>query len=67
MHVVIGYVKPVKICKKGSPATAALTWLLWHWGKKCILGMKCLNLETQISEWKIRHADFVEGVRARSC
>jgi hypothetical protein len=23
------------------------------------------ELETQISDWKIRHPDFVEGVRAR--
>ena len=51
--------------QKGSPATAALTWLLWQWGKKVHSWNEVFELETQISEWKIRHADFVEGVRAR--
>jgi hypothetical protein len=27
--------------------------------------MKFFELEIQISDWKIRHPDFVEGVRAR--
>ena len=51
--------------QKGSPATAALTWLLWQWGKKVHSWNEVFELETQISNWKIRHADFVEGVRAR--
>ncbi|OTG81986.1 enoyl-CoA hydratase [Acinetobacter sp. ANC 5054] len=51
--------------QKGSPATAALTWLLWQWGKKVHSWNEVFELETQISEWKIRHPDFVEGVRAR--
>lgn len=28
-------------------------------------GMRFFALESQISDWKIRHPDFVEGVRAR--
>lgn len=51
--------------QKGSPATAALTWLLWQWGKQVHSWDEVFELETQISDWKIRHADFVEGVRAR--
>lgn len=51
--------------QKGSPATAALTWLLWQWGKQIHSWNEVFELETQISDWKIRHADFVEGVRAR--
>ena len=51
--------------QKGSPATAALTWLLWQWGKQVHSWNEIFELETQISDWKIRHADFVEGVRAR--
>ena len=51
--------------QKGSPTTAALTWLLWQWGKKVHAWNEVFELETQISDWKIRHADFVEGVRAR--
>ena len=51
--------------QKGSPATAALTWLLWQWGKKVHSWNEVFELETQISDWKIRHPDFVEGVRAR--
>jgi hypothetical protein len=51
--------------QKGSPATAALTWLLWQWGKQVHSWNEVFELETQISDWKIRHADFVEGVRAR--
>ncbi len=51
--------------QKGSPATAALTWLLWQWGKKVHSWNEVFELETQISDWKIRHSDFVEGVRAR--
>ncbi|MHA3892396.1 enoyl-CoA hydratase/isomerase family protein [Acinetobacter sp. GXMZU3951] len=51
--------------QKGSPATAALTWLLWQWGKQVHSWNEVFELETQISNWKIRHADFVEGVRAR--
>jgi enoyl-CoA hydratase/carnithine racemase len=51
--------------QKGSPTTAALTWLLWQWGKHSPSWNEVFALETQISDWKIRHADFVEGVRAR--
>jgi len=51
--------------QKGSPATAALTWLLWQWGKQVHSWNEVFELETQISDWKIRHADFIEGVRAR--
>ena len=51
--------------QKGSPTTAALTWLLWQWGKQVHSWNEIFELENQISEWKIRHPDFVEGVRAR--
>ena len=51
--------------QKGSPTTAALTWLLWQWGKKIHSWNEVFELEHQISDWKIRHPDFVEGVRAR--
>ncbi|MCK8640673.1 MULTISPECIES: enoyl-CoA hydratase/isomerase family protein [Acinetobacter] len=51
--------------QKGSPATAALTWLLWQWGKQVHSWNEVFQLEIQISDWKIRHPDFVEGVRAR--
>ncbi len=51
--------------QKGSPATAALSWLLWQWGKQVHSWNEIFELETQISDWKIRHPDFVEGVRAR--
>ncbi len=51
--------------QKGSPATAALTWLLWQWGKQVHSWNEVFELEIQISDWKIRHPDFVEGVRAR--
>lgn len=51
--------------QKGSPSTAAITWLLWQWGKQVHCWDEVFDLEAQISEWKIRHPDFVEGVRAR--
>ena len=51
--------------QKGSPATAALTWLLWQWSKQVHSWNEVFELEIQISDWKIRHPDFVEGVRAR--
>lgn len=51
--------------QKGSPTTAALTWLLWQWGKQVHSWNEIFELEIQISDWKIRHPDFVEGVRAR--
>lgn len=51
--------------QKGSPSTAAITWLLWQWGKQMHSWEKVFALEAQISDWKIRHPDFVEGVRAR--
>ena len=51
--------------QKGSPTTAALTWLLWQWGKQVHSWNEVFELDTQISDWKIRHPDFVEGVRAR--
>jgi enoyl-CoA hydratase/carnithine racemase len=50
---------------KGSLVTAALTWLLWQWGKQGHSWNEVFALETEISNWKIRHPDFVEGVRAR--
>ncbi|WP_334458929.1 enoyl-CoA hydratase/isomerase family protein [Acinetobacter soli] len=51
--------------QKGSPNTAAITWLLWQWGRKVHAWDEVFKLEAQISDWKIRHPDFVEGVRAR--
>ena len=51
--------------QKGSPTTAALTWLLWQWGKQVHSWNEVYELEAQISYWKIQHEDFVEGVRAR--
>lgn len=51
--------------QKGSPSTAAITWLLWQWGRKVHAWDEVFKLEAQISDWKIRHPDFVEGVRAR--
>jgi enoyl-CoA hydratase/carnithine racemase len=51
--------------QKGSPATAALTWLLWQWGKRVHSWNEVFALEEEISVWKIQHSDFVEGVRAR--
>ena len=52
--------------KNGSPSTAALTWLLWQWAS-CVdrSWPQVFNLERQLAEWKIRHPDFNEGVRAR--
>src|SRR5690554_110438 len=51
--------------QKGSLTTAALSWLLWQWGKQVHSWNEVFELETQISAWKINHPDFVEGVRAR--
>ena len=51
--------------QKGSPSTAAITWLLWQWGKQGHAWDEVFALESQISAWKIQHPDFVEGVRAR--
>ena len=51
--------------QKGSPVTAALTWLLWQWGRNVHSWNEVFDLEVQISNWKIRHPDFIEGVRAR--
>ena len=51
--------------QKGSPSTAAITWLLWQWGRQVHAWNEVFDLEVQISDWKIRHPDFVEGVRAR--
>ncbi|MBF7695060.1 enoyl-CoA hydratase/isomerase family protein [Acinetobacter rathckeae] len=51
--------------KEGSLVTAALTWLLWQWGKFGHSWADTFELEQQISTWKINHVDFVEGVRAR--
>jgi len=51
--------------QKGSPSTAAITWLLWQWGRQVHPWSEVFELEKQISDWKIRHPDFVEGVRAR--
>ncbi|MEC7118423.1 MAG: enoyl-CoA hydratase/isomerase family protein [Pseudomonadota bacterium] len=51
--------------KSGSPSTAALTWLLWQWGKTVRPWQEVFALEQELASWKIRHADFSEGVRAR--
>lgn len=51
--------------KQGSLVTAALTWLLWQWGKMTHSWADVFHLEQQISAWKINHPDFAEGVRAR--
>ncbi len=52
--------------KNGSPSTAALTWLLWHWASIADRPWpQVFHLERQLAEWKIRHPDFNEGVRAR--
>ncbi|EPF74308.1 enoyl-CoA hydratase/isomerase family protein [Acinetobacter rudis] len=51
--------------EKGSPSTAAITWLLWQWGRQVHSWQEVFDLEAQISDWKITHPDFVEGVRAR--
>lgn len=52
--------------KNGSPSTAALTWLLWQWASaKDRPWAQVFALEIQLAEWKIRHPDFNEGVRAR--
>ncbi len=52
--------------KHGSPSTAALTWLLWQWASAADRPWaQVFNLEIRLAEWKIRHPDFNEGVRAR--
>jgi len=51
--------------KSGSPSTAALTWLLWQWGKTVRPWQEVFALEQELASWKIRHPDFLEGVRAR--
>lgn len=50
---------------KGSPSTAALTWLLWQWGKSAPSWNRVFELERTLAEWKTLHPDFIEGVRAR--
>ncbi len=50
---------------KGSPSTAALTWLLWQWGKTDPSWTRVFELERTLAEWKTLHPDFNEGVRAR--
>lgn len=49
---------------QGAPSTAALTWLLWKWAKDKPW-QDVFALEYELACWKIRHPDFVEGVRAR--
>ena len=39
--------------------------MLWQWGRQVHPWAEVFELEKQISNWKIRHPDFVEGVRAR--
>lgn len=51
--------------QKGSPTSAALTWLLWQWGKSVHSWEEVFSLESEISNWCIRQPDFAEGVRAR--
>lgn len=50
---------------KGSPSTAALTWLLWQWGQTAPDWSQVFELERVLAEWKTLHPDFAEGVRAR--
>lgn len=62
---------------QGSPASAALTWLLWQWGRRHFSDdvtaddyvqknwQQVFALEEAVVAWKIRHEDFAEGVRAR--
>ena len=50
---------------KGSPSTAALTWLLWQWGKTAPAWCRVFELEEALAKWKTTHPDFIEGVRAR--
>lgn len=49
---------------QGAPSTAALTWLLWNWAKTKSW-KDVFAVEYELACWKIRHPDFVEGVRAR--
>lgn len=51
--------------RKGSPVTAAITWLLWQWAKTSRTWQEVFELEMQISTWKLQQPDFIEGVRAR--
>lgn len=51
--------------EKGSPSTAALTWLLWQWGQSAPSWARVFELEKTLAEWKTLHPDFNEGVRAR--
>lgn len=51
--------------RQGSPSTAALTWLLWQWGRDNPNWAEVFALEQQVASWKIRQPDFAEGVRAR--
>lgn len=52
--------------QQGCPSTAALTWLLWQWATQHQPSwQEVFALEQALASWKIRHPDFVEGVRAR--
>jgi enoyl-CoA hydratase/carnithine racemase len=51
--------------RQGAPSTAALTWLLWQWGRENPGWQEVFELEQSIASWKIRQPDFAEGVRAR--
>lgn len=56
---------------QGSITSVALSWLLWQWGVRKIADdenncwQAVFALEAEIVKWKIQHADFAEGVRAR--
>lgn len=53
--------------KAGAPSTVALTWLLWQWATKTehATWEQVYALEYELACFKVRHADFAEGVRAR--
>ncbi len=51
--------------RQGSPMTAAVSWLLWQWGRALPSWEAVFALEQQVASWTIRQPDFVEGVRAR--
>lgn len=53
-----------KNLQKGSPTSAALTWLLWKWAQTPRSWEQVFELETQLSIWQVKQPDFLEGVRA---
>ena len=65
MQVVTGYVRQVRICKKVLQVLLRLYGCYMAMGQTGHAWDEVFALESQISDWKIRHPDFVEGVRAR--